>query len=158
MHDDIFASICEALVNPINCVGVMGGGLAKQFRLRYWDMNKAYQDACARGEVKVGKMWQWWEQPLFQKDGTIREARWIINFPTKDDWRNPSKIEYIRDGMEDLVRVISDLHLSSIAIPGLGAGLGGLDWPEVEAVIHHGLRNVTAHVEIYPPEGRKYII
>lgn len=149
MHDNIFDSDCAAIVNTINCVGVMGGGLAKQFRLRYPDMNHAYQLACGAGRVQVGKMWNWYHAP---------EDRWIINFPTKDDWRNPSELNYVRDGLVDLALVIDDLGLHSIAIPPLGCGLGGLKWSDVLPVIHKQLRNVTAHIEIYPPDGRKYAI
>lgn len=155
MHDNIFESDCDAIVNTVNCVGVMGGGLAKQFRLRYPEMNLAYQHACARGEVITGKMWEWYNYPL---------RKWIINFPTKDDWRNPSKIEYVNDGLQDLRRVIDDLNLPSIAIPALGCGLGGLKWVDVEALIAKWLAPGAilikggVRVDIYPPTGRKYTL
>ena len=148
-YDNIFNSDCEAIVNTINCVGVMGGGLAKQFRLRYPAMNEAYQGACARGEVKVGKMWHWWE---------ASEQRWLINFPTKHDWRNPSELEWVEVGLQDLRKVIADLHLHSIAIPPLGCGLGGLQWDDVLPMIVNALGDVTAHIEIYPPDGKKYAL
>lgn len=148
-RDSIFDSGCAAIVNAVNCVGVMGGGLAKQFRLRYPDMNSAYQSACAMGQVRIGKMWNWYHAP---------EGRWLINFPTKDDWRNPSLLSYIRDGLADLALVIDDLGLHYIAIPPLGCGLGGLKWEDVLPLIYEGLGNVTAHIEIYPPDGRKYAI
>lgn len=148
-HDNIFDSDCRAIINTVNCVGVMGGGLAKQFRLRHPEMNLAYQAACANGQVKVGKMWSWYDSV---------ESRWLINFPTKDDWRDPSEMEYIEDGLEDLRLVIADLNLHSIAIPPLGCGLGGLDWDDVLPRIISILGDVTARVEIYPPNGKKYAL
>lgn len=148
-HDNIFDSDCAAIVNTINCVGNMGGGLAKQFRLRYPSMNLAYQQACARGRIKTGKMWNWYEGS---------EVRWLVNFPTKDDWRNPSELSYVRDGLRDLALVIDDLKLHSIAIPPLGCGLGGLKWTDVLPLIYEELKDVTAHIEIYPPDGKKYAI
>lgn len=145
LHQDIFESKADALVNPVNCVGVMGGGLAKEFRLRYPRMNEAYQEACARGEVKVGKMWQWWQPPI------ISQGRWIINFPTKDDWREPSKLAYIGNGLRDLTRVVSDLELKSIAVPALGCGLGGLDWATVAPMIINAVSGLC-ELELYPPQ------
>lgn len=147
MTDNIFDSDCEAIVNTVNCVGVMGGGLAKQFRLRYPEMNRDYQAACARGEVQIGKMYNWYDHP----------DCWIINFPTKDDWRNPSQLSYIIDGLKDLRLVIADLHLKSIAIPPLGCGLGGLEWADVRPLIEE-LRDIAARVEVYPPDGPKYLL
>lgn len=149
--DNIFDSNCEAIINTINCVGVMGGGLAKAFRERYPEMNEAYQGACAHNQVKVGKMWSWFDHG---------RGQWLINFPTKDDWRNPSKYDYIIDGMQDLKAVIADLHLKSIAIPALGCGLGGLRWEDVRVIIHHTLQNLADDtiIEIYPPNAAKYIL
>jgi O-acetyl-ADP-ribose deacetylase (regulator of RNase III) len=150
---NIFESKADALVNPINCVGVMGGGLAKSFRLRYWDMNKAYQMACAEGMIKVGKVWPWWESPRFTKSGTWTEDRWIINFPTKDDWRDPSEIDYIENGLDDLTRVVKNLKLTSIAIPALGCGLGGLSWKDqVQPLLTTWADEIGIDVELYPPQ------
>ncbi len=149
IHPDIFRSDADAIVNTVNCVGVMGGGLAAQFRQRYPYMNDAYQRLCARGEMKIGRMWSY-------HDG--HEGRWLINFPTKDDWRNPSELSYITLGLKDLRRVIADLGLKSIAIPPLGCGLGGLDWADVEPMIRHSLAGIHAAVAIYPPGGEPYVI
>jgi O-acetyl-ADP-ribose deacetylase (regulator of RNase III) len=148
IHPDIFRSDADAIINTINCVGVMGGGLAAQFRERYPEMNAAYQTACARGEVKIGKMWSWFER---------QDGRWLINFPTKLDWRNPSELSYVTLGLKDLRAVIVDLSLKSIAIPPLGCGLGGLSWADVEPMIRYSLHGLTADVVIYPPNGQPYV-
>lgn len=116
----------EALVNPVNTQGVMGKGLALQFKRAFPDAFKAYAKACARGEVVTGRM------------HVVRRAsppRFIIHFPTKRHWRDPSKLEYVTSGLEDLVRSVRELHIESLAIPALGCGLGGLSWAEVEPLI-----------------------
>jgi O-acetyl-ADP-ribose deacetylase (regulator of RNase III) len=153
-HDNIFESDCDAIVNTINCVGNMGGGLAKAFRERFPDMNEAYQHACANDKVRVGQMWTWWQKPWDWRP----QGQWIINFPTKADWRNPSQLQYIADGLVDLKGVIHDLHLTSIAIPALGCGLGGLDWEEVEPLLIDLAGQTPAALHIYPPEGKFYTI
>ena len=157
-HDNIFESDCEAIVNTINTKGHMGAGLARKFGDRYPEMELAYQHACAKGYVEVGRMWTW----LHHGKNLADPTRWIINFPTKDDWRNPSRYDYIVDGLEDLQRVILDLHLKSIAIPALGSGLGGLNWDVVRALICTELDHLThlrvpsIRIDIYPPEGKHY--
>jgi O-acetyl-ADP-ribose deacetylase (regulator of RNase III) len=122
----------EALVNTVNTVGVMGKGIALMFKEAFPRNFRAYEDACKRKEVKIGRMFVI-ENPTF--DG----PRWIINFPTKKHWRHPSKLEWIVDGLEDLRRVIQELRIRSIALPPLGAGNGGLDWhkvrPEVQRIL-----------------------
>ena len=148
MPDNIFDSDCDAIINTINCVGNMGGGLAAQFRLRYPVMNEAYQGACAHGQVRTGKMWTWFDR---------NEGRWLINFPTKDDWRHPSEISYIIEGLQDLRQVLYDLRLESVAIPPLGCGLGGLKWAEVEPLIREALADLDGvRVDIYPPDVPHY--
>lgn len=150
MPDDIFESDCDGIINTINCVGNMGGGLARQFRLRYPTMNEDYQAACAHGQVRVGKMWNWFDRG---------EGRWLINFPTKDDWRNPSELDYVTEGLKDLRDVIADLHLTSIAVPPLGCGLGGLRWDDVEPLIKAYLCDLDGvRVDIYPPDEPKYAL
>lgn len=148
---DIFESDCDAIINTVNCVGVMGGGLAAAFRERYPRLNQDYQTACANGQVQVGKMWNW-----FIDD----ELVWAINFPTKDDWRNPSELTYIKDGLQDLRKVIADLRLSSIAIPPLGCGLGGLNWSDVLPMIKEALGDLDGvRIDIYPPNNEdKYTL
>lgn len=115
----------DALVNTVNCVGVMGKGIALQFKRRYPDMFASYQKACKSGEITIGKMF------VFET-GQLDGPKYVINFPTKKHWRSPSQLSYIDAGLTDLISVIQDLGITSIAIPPLGAGNGGLDWRDVE--------------------------
>ena len=114
---DIFKSKCQALINPVNTVGVMGAGLAKQFKVRYPKMFKEYKERCQRKEVVTGKM-------DIHTGETI-----LINFPTKKDWRHKSNIEWIKNGLDDLNQyLMENENISSIAIPKIGCGYGGLNW------------------------------
>jgi O-acetyl-ADP-ribose deacetylase (regulator of RNase III) len=122
----------EALVNTVNCVGVMGRGIALQFRRAFPDNYQAYRKACDRGEVRIGRMFVF-EQP------SLSLPRWIINFPTKLHWKGRSHLKDIRSGLLDLVRVIRMKGIRSVAIPPLGCGLGGLDWRVVRPLIEEAL-------------------
>jgi O-acetyl-ADP-ribose deacetylase (regulator of RNase III) len=136
---DILQSTDDAVVNPVNCVGVMGAGLAKQFRDKYPDMFADYKLACAKKEIKIGVMWIYYSGP---------DSQIIINFPTKKHWNDPSKLSYIHDGLISLKRTISYYHLKSISIPKIGAGLGGLDWVEVKAEIEKILGDYIDYCEV----------
>jgi O-acetyl-ADP-ribose deacetylase (regulator of RNase III) len=125
---DILTADAEALVNPVNCVGVMGRGLALQFKTAFPDNFEAYAAACARGEVATGRMFTW------ARNGP-GNPRYVINFPTKRHWRAKSRMADIEAGLVALRREIERLGIASIAIPPLGAGLGGLDWSEVRSRI-----------------------
>jgi O-acetyl-ADP-ribose deacetylase (regulator of RNase III) len=118
----------EALVNTVNEVGVMGKGIALMFRETFPDNARAYEDACKAGEVRVGHV-------LATRNPALLGPRWIIHFPTKKHWRNPSKLEWVRDGLKDLVRVIKREGIRSIALPPLGCGSGGLEWSQVRREI-----------------------
>jgi O-acetyl-ADP-ribose deacetylase (regulator of RNase III) len=122
---DLLAEPAEALVNTVNCVGVMGRGVALQFRNAFPSNYAAYQAACERGEVQPGRM-------FIHELGELTGPRWIINFPTKRHWRGKSRIEDIETGLATLVGEIRARGIRSIALPPLGAGLGGLDWSEVK--------------------------
>jgi O-acetyl-ADP-ribose deacetylase (regulator of RNase III) len=122
---DLLAEPAEALVNTVNCVGVMGRGVALQFRNAFPSNYAAYQAACERGEVQPGRM-------FIHELGELTGPRWIINFPTKRHWRGKSRIEDIETGLAALVAEIRARGIRSIALPPLGAGLGGLDWNEVK--------------------------
>ncbi|MFD7307101.1 macro domain-containing protein [Promicromonospora sp. NPDC059942] len=148
VHGDLLEAEVDALVNAVNTVGVMGKGIALQFRRAYPEMYDAYALACKAGEVAVGQMHVW-------PTGASTGPRYVVNFPTKKHWRARSQLSYIDDGLVDLVRVIRELGIRSIAVPPLGAGHGGLDWaevrPRIEAVLA-GLPDVE--VRLYVPEVR----
>lgn len=138
----------EALVNTVNTEGVMGKGIALQFRQAYPEMFRAYEKACERREVSLGKM------HLFDRGGLDGNPRWIINFPTKGHWRSSSKLADVAAGLADLVGHIRTLGIRSIALPPLGCGNGGLNWSDVYPLIESafaGLPEVAVHV--YPPAG-----
>ena len=142
---NIFESDAEALVNAVNCVGVMGRGIALQFKNKYPENFKAYQQACKQEVLKPGKMF------VFET-GQLVLPRWIINFPTKRHWRGKSRIEDIESGLIDLVKVIQENNIRSIAIPPLGAGLGGLDWNEVRTRIEKALNHIeNFKIFVYEP-------
>jgi O-acetyl-ADP-ribose deacetylase (regulator of RNase III) len=144
---DILKSGTDALVNTINCVGVMGRGIALQFRHAYPENFRAYAAACRRGEVQPGRMF------VFET-GQLAAPRYIINFPTKRHWRGKSRIEDIEAGLAALVEVIRARRIRSIAIPPLGSGLGGLDWIEVRPRIKAALAGLAdVRVLILEPSG-----
>jgi O-acetyl-ADP-ribose deacetylase (regulator of RNase III) len=144
---DILRSEAEALVNTVNCVGVMGRGIALQFKNAYPDNFKAYAAACQRGEVQPGRMF------VFET-GQLTPPRYIVNFPTKRHWRGKSRMEDIDAGLTALAEVIRAKGIRSIAIPPLGSGLGGLDWAEVRPRIEAGLRPLAdVQVFVYEPKG-----
>ena len=129
---DILAEDAEALVNTVNCVGVMGRGIALQFKKAFPDNFRAYADACKRDEVRPGRMF------VFET-GQLANPRCIINFPTKRHWRGSSRIEDVEAGLQDLVTVINERGIRSIAVPPLGSGLGGLEWSDVRPRIEGAL-------------------
>jgi O-acetyl-ADP-ribose deacetylase (regulator of RNase III) len=125
IQGDIFKQNVSAIVNPVNCVGVMGAGLALAFKQRHPDMFTEYQRVCAAGQLRPGQIHTWEVVP----------GRWIVNLPTKDHWRDPSRREYVLAGLQALVAFARDQKLGSIAMPALGCGLGGLKLAEVEPLI-----------------------
>jgi O-acetyl-ADP-ribose deacetylase (regulator of RNase III) len=144
---DLLQADAEALVNAVNCVGVMGKGIARQFKRLYPENCRAYATACARGEVTVGTM-------FVTETGQLDGARYVINFPTKRHWREPSQLSYIDAGLVDLVRVLRDEGIRSVAVPALGVGNGGLDWASVEPRLLQALQQLPdVHVIIYPPHA-----
>ena len=142
---DIFKTDAEALVNSVNCVGVMGRGIALQFKNLYPANFKAYADACKREEVQPGRMFVY-------ETGQLTNPRYIINFPTKRHWRGKSRIEDIESGMQSLAQEIRDRNIRSIAIPPLGSDLGGLKWHVVRPCIEAALRELDGvQVVIFEP-------
>jgi O-acetyl-ADP-ribose deacetylase (regulator of RNase III) len=144
---DILAEEAEALVNTVNCVGFMGRGIALQFKQAFPENFKAYEAACRRSELEPGRMF------VFDT-GQLTQPRYIINFPTKRHWRGKSRIEDIEAGLEALVVVIRERGIRSIAIPPLGAGLGGLEWAEVRPLIERALLRVPeVRVSVFEPQA-----
>lgn len=136
----------DALVNTVNCVGVMGRGVALQFKNRFPENFKAYESACKRGEVIPGKM--------FITPNGLLPPRWIVNFPTKRHWRNPSRFVDIELGLNDLVDQIRNLRIRSIALPPLGCGLGGLDWSVVRKTIERKMADLQdVLIRVYEPNN-----
>ena len=129
---DILQADAEALVNAVNCVGIMGRGIALQFKQAFPENFKAYKTACARKDVQPGRMF------VFET-GFLANPKYIINFPTKRHWRGKSRIEDIEAGLKALVDEIYEHGIRSIAVPPLGSGLGGLDWAEVRPLIEAAL-------------------
>ena len=144
---DILAEDAEALVNTVNCVGVMGRGIALQFKKAFPENFRAYADACGRGEVRPGRMF------VFETGG-LTNPRYIVNFPTKRHWRGNSRIEDIEAGLADLTRLIRERGICSIAIPPLGSGLGGLEWGAVRQRIEEALRGFNdLRIVVFEPKG-----
>lgn len=144
---DILRDESEAIVNTVNCVGVMGRGIALQFRNAYPENYKAYEKACQRGEVQPGRM-------FVSETGELAGPRYIINFPTKRHWRGKSRMEDIDSGLGALVEVLREKKIRSIALPPLGSGLGGLDWSQVRPRIVAALEKLEdVKVSIYEPTG-----
>ena len=136
---NIFHSDCQALVNPVNCVGVMGKGLALQFKQRFPTVFSSYAEACRAGQLVPGRM------HLF--DTSSPQPRYIVNFPTKRHWRDTARLDDVRRGLSALAGVITANDIRSIAVPPVGCGLGGLSWHDVRQLIDHHLSPLD-HVDI----------
>lgn len=144
---NILAEDVEALVNTVNCVGVMGRGIALQFKKRFPDNFRAYSKACDKGEVQPGRMFVFPTRRL-------TNPRYVINFPTKRHWRGNSRLEDIEAGLSDLARCIRESGVRSVAVPPLGSGLGGLDWTAVRPLIEEALRNLEdVQIVVFEPQG-----
>jgi O-acetyl-ADP-ribose deacetylase (regulator of RNase III) len=131
---DLLRADVDALVNAVNTVGVMGKGIALQFKQAFPENFKAYKRACDRGDVQPGRMF------VFEQGGGGGGPRFIINFPTKRHWREKSRLEDVQSGLRDLVVVIRERGIRSLAVPALGCGNGGLDWSEVGPLMNAALR------------------
>lgn len=137
----------EALVNTVNCVGVMGKGIALQFKQAYPEMNKAYERACGRGELEPGRMQVW-------ETGALVGPRYVINFPTKRHWVGRSSYKDIEAGLTALVEEVRKRGIRSIAIPPLGCGNGGLQWSKVRPMIESAFAALPeVQVHLYGPAG-----
>lgn len=142
---NLLESDAEAVVNTVNTVGVMGKGIALLFKETFPDNFKAYAIACKLGEVQVGRMFVTHRNNMYG-------PKWIINFPTKKHWRQPSKLEWIQSGLTDLKEVIRRNDIRSLALPPLGAGNGGLEWLAVRSIIEESLADLpNVDIIVYEP-------
>lgn len=142
---DLLSADTQALVNTVNTVGVMGKGIALQFKEKYPSNFEAYKKACKNKELEVGKL-------LVFKDRNLDRESIIINFPTKKDWKHKSKIEYIDKGLQELAKIVREYDIKSIAIPPLGCGNGGLDWEEVKPLMEKYLSQLDdVDITIFTP-------
>ncbi|MFY1700610.1 type II toxin-antitoxin system antitoxin DNA ADP-ribosyl glycohydrolase DarG [Micromonospora sp. WMMA1923] len=146
-HGNLLTADAEALVNTVNTVGVMGKGIALQFKRAHPANYAAYRAACAINQVKLGEM--------FVFDSTrLGLRRYVINFPTKGHWRANARAADIQEGLADLVRVVRERQITSVAVPALGCGNGGLDWHQVRPMIEHAFAELPhVRVLLFPPEG-----
>ncbi|CAH1524404.1 O-acetyl-ADP-ribose deacetylase (Regulator of RNase III) [Vibrio jasicida] len=140
---NIFTSKCDTIVNTVNCQGVMGAGIALEFKLRYPEMFKKYQLLCEGKHIQVGKLWNY----------TLPVERFgfkhVLNLPTKDSWKMPSKREYLELALQKFVGTYKKSPYTSVAFPVLGAGRGGLDEAEVIELMHHYLADLDIDIEIW---------
>lgn len=135
---DIFDSDTQTLVNTVNCVGVMGKGIALIFKQKYPKMFERYKELCNQKQIKIGRLW------LYKN-----EKKWILNFPTKDHWRNPSEVDYLKLGLQKFVDTYEAKGITSISFPLLGASNGGLD-PDVSLrIMKEYLKDVKIPVYIF---------
>ncbi|OFX19299.1 MAG: Appr-1-p processing protein [Bacteroidetes bacterium GWA2_31_9] len=142
---NLLDSEAQALVNTVNTVGVMGKGIALQFKNMFPNNFKIYANACKNKEVKVGELL------VAEEETLLKGKKIIINFPTKTNWRLPSEYKYIEAGLLDLVKVIKEKDIKSIAIPPLGSGNGGLDWNKVKVILEKHLSTLNCDIYIYEP-------
>jgi O-acetyl-ADP-ribose deacetylase (regulator of RNase III) len=141
--DDIFESRAQTLVNTVNCVGVMGKGIAREFKRRFPEMYADYVQRCARGAVRLG-------QPYLFAD---LAGPWILNFPTKGHWRSASRETDIETGVRYLEAHYQEWGITSLAVPALGCGNGGLEWGRIGPILYRCLSQLGIPVELYAPYG-----
>ncbi len=145
LQGNLLTAPAEALVNTVNTVGVMGKGIALMFKEAFPENFHAYHQACLQKEVRVGRM-------FVTENHALSGPRWLINFPTKQHWRQPSQLAWIVEGLDDLRRVIEEKQIRSVALPPLGCGNGGLDWNEVRPHIERALRSLeSVDVMVFEP-------
>jgi O-acetyl-ADP-ribose deacetylase (regulator of RNase III) len=138
---NIFTTELQTIVNTVNCVGVMGAGIALECRLRYPSMFPKYVSLCEHGGIDIGKLW------LYK--GTCPSEKWVLNFPTKRHWRYPSKLEYLQAGLEKFVETFEEKNIESIAFPTLGSLNGGLSPIESLTLMEEYLSDLPIQVEIF---------
>lgn len=146
---NLFDSKADALVNTVNTVGVMGKGIALQFKKLFPNNFKSYKDICDKKEFNVGELF------ITQDQNVITGEKIIINFPTKKHWKSPSEYSYIESGLVELIKVIKEKNIKSIAVPPLGSGNGGLQWYKVKEIINAKLSDVEdCEIYVYEPNDQ----
>lgn len=143
---NIFSSDKQTIVNTINCVGVMGKGVALGFRLRYPEMYEKYKEFCKNKQITIGKLW------LYKRPQEY--SKWVLNFPTKFHWKYPSKMEYLEAGLQKFVETYQEKGITSIAFPLLGTHNGGLDKIDVLNIMHFYLDRCSIPIEIYEYDSK----
>jgi len=144
---NLFDSPAQVLVNTVNTVGVMGKGVALEFKRLFPEMYQQYRELCERGQFDIGKLW------LYKSP-----QKWVLNFPTKKHWRAPSRVEYIEAGLKKFVQVYSYWGIHSIAFPPLGCGQGQLDFEtQVQPLMESYLKSLPIDVFIYPEKESVFI-
>lgn len=147
VQGDLFQSPAQVLVNTVNTVGVMGKGVALQFKRHFPDMNDKYRELCEKGEFNVGSLW------LYKSPN-----KWVLNFPTKRHWRQPSRIEYVESGLRKFVETYSSTGIHSIAFPPLGCGNGQLDFSsQVQPLMEKYLQPLPIEVFVYPERDNVFV-
>lgn len=147
VQGNIFRSPAQTLVNTVNTVGAMGKGVALEFKRLFPEMYAQYRALCERGQFKVGQLW------LYKSP-----QKWVLNFPTKEHWRQPSRLEYVEAGLQKFVEVYSEWGIHSIAFPPLGCGNGQLDFgTQVRPLMERYLKNLPIDVFIYPDQKRSFV-
>lgn len=147
VEGNLFRSPAQVLVNTVNTVGVMGKGVALEFKRLFPDMYEQYRELCEQGKFDIGMLW------LYKGPN-----KWVLNFPTKKHWRNPSRIEYVEAGLQKFVQSYPQMGIHSIAFPPLGCGNGQLDFEtQVQPLMHQYLRNLPIDVFIYPEKESRFI-
>jgi O-acetyl-ADP-ribose deacetylase (regulator of RNase III) len=144
---NLLESEAEALINTVNTVGVMGKGIALQFKNMFPNNFKIYYQACKNKELQVGQLL------VTEEESLLSGKKLIINFPTKTNWRLPSEYSYIESGLLELVNLINQKKIKSVAIPPLGAGNGGLDWQKIKVLLERYLENLDCNIYIYEPSS-----
>ena len=135
---DIFNSPAKIIVNTVNIVGVMGKGIALEFKNRYPEMFRRYQELCESNQLDIGRLFLW-----------RKSEKWVLLFPTKKHWRNPSKLEYIESGLQKFVENWDKLGAETVAFPRLGCGNGGLDWVDVKPLMEKYLKPLPIQIYVY---------
>lgn len=144
----LFETDAQAIVNAVNCVGVMGKGLALEFKNRYPDNFKAYTSVCASGKLKPGGIFVFEEK-------TQNQSIHVVNVATKDDWRNGSQLSWVGCGAEKLRIWAETNHISKVACPALGSGLGGLEWDAVKNAIETAFKGSSINLLLFSPQQKQ---